>query len=177
MSKYAPLTAHLKSLSPASAHYPMTFAEIERILGWKLPASAYRHRAWWSNNATNSAMTAAWLEAGWQSSSVDMEGKKLVFRRIRPPSGGRAPGSLLQGPKGPDSVTVTGLTAAAMGGLATRARLAGRTAAEVAADILNAHAPLSMAERLAIADRLRGEGPALDHLDIPAMIRKDRERA
>jgi hypothetical protein len=64
-----------------------------------------------------------------------------------------------------------------MASLSTRARLAGTTPGEVAADILNSHAALSMTERLAMADRLRSEGPALEHLDVPAMIREDRERA
>ena len=30
----------------------MSFSEIERVLGFKLPKSAYQHEAWWSNNAT-----------------------------------------------------------------------------------------------------------------------------
>ena len=31
----------------------LTFAEIERVIGTKLPPSARRHRAWWSNNRDN----------------------------------------------------------------------------------------------------------------------------
>jgi hypothetical protein len=61
----------------------MTFAEIERILGNKLPPSAHKHRPWWSNNAKNSAMTKVWLEAGFQTEQVDMASRKLVFRRIQ----------------------------------------------------------------------------------------------
>ena len=38
------------------------------------------------------------------------------------------------------------------------------------------NASLTIAERLAIADRLRNAGPALEHLDVPAMIREDCER-
>jgi hypothetical protein len=177
MNKYKPLTAHLNSLSPLNAHYPITFVEIEQILGRSLPNSAYRHRAWWSNNASNSVMTTAWLEAGWESSAVDMEGKKLVFRRIRHTPGGGGSGPKPQTPQGTQALSVPGLTVATMASLSTRARLAGTTPGEVAADILNSHAALSMTERLAIADRLRGEGPALEHLDVPAMIREDRERA
>ena len=37
------------------------------------------------NNPNNSVMTKAWVEAGFRSEQVDMEGRKLVFRRVRGP--------------------------------------------------------------------------------------------
>jgi hypothetical protein len=58
----------------------MTFAEIEKIIGSKLPPSAYDHRPWWSNNPSNNVMTKVWLEAGFQTEQVDLPGQKLVFR-------------------------------------------------------------------------------------------------
>ena len=61
----------------------MTFKKIERVVGVKLPPSAYNHRAWWSNNPTNNVMTHAWLKAGYKTESVDMEGHKLVFKKSR----------------------------------------------------------------------------------------------
>ena len=67
----------------------MTFAQIERVIGAKLPKS-HKYRAWWSNNASNSVMTKTWLEAGYRTERVDMAGRKLVFRRVTPspqPSG------------------------------------------------------------------------------------------
>ena len=79
MGKYEPLTAFLSS--KATQEVPMTFREIERVIGASLPASARRHRAWWSNNPSNSVITYAWLGAGYRSERVDMEGQKLVFRR------------------------------------------------------------------------------------------------
>ncbi|RLP79060.1 hypothetical protein D9R14_09475 [Xanthobacter tagetidis] len=60
----------------------MTFAEIEALVGHPLPASARRHRAWWSNNPSNSVITWAWLAAGYKSEQVDMEAGRLVFRRV-----------------------------------------------------------------------------------------------
>lgn len=42
--------------------------------------------------------------------------------------------------------------------------------------IANANPPLTVAERLARADQVCKAGPALEHLDIPAIIREDRER-
>ena len=78
-SRYAPLTAHLRDIG--QARIPMTFAEIEALVGYPLPASAHKHRAWWSNNPSNSVITWAWLAAGYKSEQVDMEAGRLVFRR------------------------------------------------------------------------------------------------
>jgi hypothetical protein len=61
----------------------MTFQEIEKVIGAKLPPSAKKHRPWWSNNPNNSVMTKVWLDAGFESEQVDMAGRKLVFRRVR----------------------------------------------------------------------------------------------
>lgn len=61
----------------------MSFRDIERITGQKLPDSAHRHRPWWSNNPDNSVMTKIWLDAGFKTEQVDMAGRKLVFRRVR----------------------------------------------------------------------------------------------
>ena len=82
MSKYEPLTDHLRGSSQVSVS--MTFAAIERIVGAKLPPSAYKYRAWWSNNPTNSVITHAWLDAGYKTVNVDMPGRKLVFRKFLP---------------------------------------------------------------------------------------------
>lgn len=79
MSKYAALQHFLES-APAS-QVPMTFAEIERVIGAPLPASSRRHRAWWSNNPTNNVMTHAWLKAGFESVDVDIARERLVFRK------------------------------------------------------------------------------------------------
>lgn len=79
MTKYAPLGDHLRR--QRTAEVAMTFAQIERIIGGKLPASQY-HRAWWSNNPWNNVMTKVWLDAGFVTEQVDIERRKLVFRRV-----------------------------------------------------------------------------------------------
>jgi hypothetical protein len=87
MPKYAPLGDFLRRQRGATV--PMTFAQIERIIGAKLPPSQ-RNRAWWSNNPWNNVMTKVWLDAGFVSEQVDIEGRKLVFRRVgkeHPPMG------------------------------------------------------------------------------------------
>ena len=83
MSKYEPLGEYLKK--QGKERVPMTFAEVERVTGVKLPPSALKHRPWWSNNPDNSVMTKVWLEAGFESEQVDMEKRKLVFKRVRKP--------------------------------------------------------------------------------------------
>ena len=81
-SKYAPLTRHLQAR--AADVVAMKFAEVERVIGAKLPPSAHRNRAYWSNNAANSVLTRAWLAAGFRSEQVDLAGARLVFRRTTP---------------------------------------------------------------------------------------------
>ena len=103
MSKYAPLAVHLRESGRDAL--PMTFAEIESVIGTGLPASAFEHRAWWSNNPTNNVMTRIWREAGYVSAEVDLADRKLVFRKdpqaVRqaatdgesPPEGGSSSGT------------------------------------------------------------------------------------
>lgn len=93
MSKYTALGDYLKHQRRDVV--PMKFADIEKITGAKLPASA-RYRAWWSNNDFNSVLTKVWLDAGFKSEQVDMKARTLVFRRVPKPKavagGGRAEG-------------------------------------------------------------------------------------
>lgn len=77
MSKYEPLTAFLKSKHGREIR--MSFAEVEKVIGEKLPAKSKANRAWWSNNPSNSVMTKAWLAAGYKSAQVDMGSEKLTF--------------------------------------------------------------------------------------------------
>lgn len=79
MTKYSSLTTFLASRTQPKIS--MSFEDIERIVGSKLPQSAFNHRAWWSNNPTNSVMTKAWLAAGFRSEDVDMTARRLVFSR------------------------------------------------------------------------------------------------
>lgn len=95
MAKYEPLKAFL--VDRAEAEVPLSFQDIEQIIGAKLPPVARKHRAWWSNNPSNSVITHAWLEAGFRTERVDMGSEKLVFRReadVSPPSASGG-GSLL----------------------------------------------------------------------------------
>jgi hypothetical protein len=61
---------------------PMTFAEIERVIGGKLPPNSPQYPAWWSNNPSNNVMTKEWLRAGFRTERVDVKARKIVFRRV-----------------------------------------------------------------------------------------------
>jgi hypothetical protein len=79
MARYSALSDYLRAQKRNNV--PMTFNQIERLIGRKLPAS-HRYRSWWSNNSFNSVMTKAWLDAGFESANVDMKKQSLVFRKI-----------------------------------------------------------------------------------------------
>jgi hypothetical protein len=59
----------------------MTFREIEKVTGTKLPNSK-QYPAWWSNNTWNNVMTKVWLDAGYRTEQVDVAHERLVFRRV-----------------------------------------------------------------------------------------------
>jgi hypothetical protein len=80
--KYSPLGEFLKR-HEGEAVVKTSFREIEDKLGFQLPKSAYTHRAWWSNNVSNSAMTKVWRRAGFRTERVDMKNQTLVFRRVK----------------------------------------------------------------------------------------------
>jgi len=79
MSKYEALPQFLAGNDRSM--YRMSFREIENVLGFKLPNSAYEHEAWWSNNETGHSHARAWLKSGWRTEAVDLAGRKVTFRR------------------------------------------------------------------------------------------------
>jgi hypothetical protein len=78
MGKYSNLGKFLRDQKRSPI--PMTFAEVEKIIGQTLPRSA-RYPAWWINNPSNNVMTKVWLEAGFKTEQVDTQAKKVVFRK------------------------------------------------------------------------------------------------
>ncbi len=96
MGKYEPLGQFLRGQK--TARVPMTFEEIEQVIGGPLPPKAQHHRAWWSNNPSNNVMTKVWLRAGYESEQVDMASRKLVFRRALGVPGPEQPASPNLGP-------------------------------------------------------------------------------
>ena len=88
MSKYEPLGTYLREQGTELVR--MTFAQIERVVGTKLPKSR-QHPAWWSNSTSNNVMTQVWLDAGYRTEQIDVAHERLVFRRVAgavpPPQG------------------------------------------------------------------------------------------
>ena len=77
-AKYEALGRHLGTL--AFNEWRASFREIEGILGFDLPPSARKHRAWWANDVRQS-QPLAWLDAGWKTDQVDFGTERVVFRR------------------------------------------------------------------------------------------------
>ena len=87
--KYQPLAEHL--IRQQAEAVPLTFEEIESILGAKLPPSARKHQAWWANDGAHHVNARAWLNAGYRTERVDVGGERLVFRKARGSSRRTAP--------------------------------------------------------------------------------------
>lgn len=76
--KYSTLTDYLTRQAEASTK-TLLFTEIEDILHFKLPASAYNYSAWWANEQDgNHSHARSWLSAGWKTSDVEL-GRKITF--------------------------------------------------------------------------------------------------
>ena len=78
-SSYAALGEHLEGQRKEAVN--LDFSDIESILARSLPASAYRHRAWWANTESHS-QAAEWLQRGWRASDLDLEQETVTFKRI-----------------------------------------------------------------------------------------------
>jgi hypothetical protein len=90
MSKYEALPQFLGQADRAA--HRMSFSEIEGVLGFKLPKSAYKHEAWWSNNETGHSHARAWLKFGWRTEAIDLTRRQVTFRRsLESPLAGAPP--------------------------------------------------------------------------------------
>lgn len=60
----------------------LTFEEIEKILGFELPPSAYKYPAWWSNASKGDhSHSHSWQDAGYKAKgySSSIHRKKMTF--------------------------------------------------------------------------------------------------
>lgn len=76
MAKYDGL---LKLLEDATDDVELTFEQIEKKLGFALPASARRYSAWWSNSGGTHVQAAAWMDAGYRTADVDVGAGRVRF--------------------------------------------------------------------------------------------------
>ncbi len=74
---YEPLAEHLQRASAATV--ALSFGEIESILGVKLPDSARRYAAWWSNSL-GSPRSRTWRTAGFFA-RASLPGQRVEFYR------------------------------------------------------------------------------------------------
>ncbi len=82
MSKYRRLTEHLASLS--SDDWTASFKELEKLLGFSLPKSAYAYPAWWSNQTDEGhSQSSAWQSIGWRTGELDLANERVSFSRQR----------------------------------------------------------------------------------------------
>lgn len=85
MGKYEPLKRYLEGQSTDSVD--ANFAQLEAILGFSLPQSAYRHQAWWANEAHGShSHSRSWQDAGWETRQVNTSHHTVRFERARRPN-------------------------------------------------------------------------------------------
>jgi hypothetical protein len=78
-SKYELLAVHLERSGQDMIR--MTFDEVEQQIRGRLPPAAKEHRSWWANSETHNHAKNGWLQAGYETSSVDMDAGELVFLR------------------------------------------------------------------------------------------------
>jgi hypothetical protein len=76
--KYRALWAWLRAQE--GDRLPATFADVEKVLGMRLPPSSRKHPAHWSGY-DGSAVARAIRDAGWAAKDVDIRGERLTFVR------------------------------------------------------------------------------------------------
>lgn len=89
MSKYIKLHQFLSDL--AENQWSASFSKVESILGFRLPKSARKYPAWWSNTTKGHSYAAAWLEAGWETENLNLTAERVTFRRTGRRSVARKP--------------------------------------------------------------------------------------
>jgi len=167
MSKYSPLRHFLEGRE--SEQVPMTFAEVEHILAFPLPASARARAGWWSNNPGTHVGVSAWRDAGWKASRVDVASEKLVFVRADKPAGAKQ-----EGAENIYSVNCDQLSPAAARLLSDyRREMNGDAAAALARAVHEA----AVARRGRLIDQIVTRAPRVrpGEADSVALVREDRD--
>jgi hypothetical protein len=78
MRPYSKLTEWLRN----PQFIVLTFEQIEKIIGDKLPDTARKYLPWWGNEKDNlSRQCSAWMGAGWEVDRVDLNNRIVHFRK------------------------------------------------------------------------------------------------
>jgi hypothetical protein len=81
MSMYDPLSHWLGVQH--ETRIPLTFNQIEAILGFELPKTSRKRSQWWENNPNHHAHARAWLDAGFHTEEVNLAGETVTFARFQ----------------------------------------------------------------------------------------------
>lgn len=82
-SRYALLAVWLQQQPRRQEKVPLTFKQIEEIIGEELPTSARSHRSWWANDSVGHVQSQQWLDVGWRVSNIAIAEEKVIFTRIK----------------------------------------------------------------------------------------------
>jgi DNA-binding XRE family transcriptional regulator len=78
-SKYYPLFHYLEQSDRDKV--TLTLAEIEALLAEPLPPTAHNQRGWWSNRRRGAVQAQAWMEAGYEVDTIDLDDGVITFRK------------------------------------------------------------------------------------------------
>lgn len=81
-SKYSGLTKHLKYRASFTNIVKLSLAQIDGLIGDNLPMSAYKTKNWWKNTS-KSLRARAWIDAGWETSEVNLEKGYVIFHKVK----------------------------------------------------------------------------------------------
>ena len=79
MSKYDLLNEYLSNCRKEKL--TLTIKQIEDILGFKLPNTAYTKNAWWGNNDNRHVKAKSWLKSGYNTKDIKL-GESVTFIKI-----------------------------------------------------------------------------------------------
>ncbi len=85
MSKYDPLYKWLcaKAMKKV-AKIPLTFEQVEVIVGFRLPDTARSRSQWWANETRSSrhVQRDAWMNAGCETRHLDLKKEHVEFMKV-----------------------------------------------------------------------------------------------
>ena len=82
VTKYGGLGGYLKFRGSFTNTVKLSFARIDGIIADNLPMEAYKTEGWW-DNAPSHMQARAWLEAGWETSTVNLKEGFVIFKKVR----------------------------------------------------------------------------------------------
>ena len=81
LGKYEKLGGYLGSSD--NKLIKLTFREVENMLGFRLPKSAFKHRPWWANDDSHVQAMDGWIRAGYNTESVSLDNEVVTFVRVK----------------------------------------------------------------------------------------------